>query len=207
VGAEVLIVAAVEGELEALRGFERDGSWDACAVGLGLVAATIGTVLRLSKGAPRTVILVGTCGAYEGSGLSLGDVVTARRIGLIEPGAAREQVEFPERLSTNLLADGPLVDSLARAGAEPADVATTLGITVDDGLASDVARTWATQVEHLEACGVAAACERAAVAFGAVFGVANVVGSRARREWRATHRVAEANAARVLGRWLGARPK
>jgi len=52
VGAEVLIVAAVEGELEALRGFERDGSWDACAVGLGLVAATIGTVLRLSKGAP-----------------------------------------------------------------------------------------------------------------------------------------------------------
>jgi nucleoside phosphorylase len=81
------------------------------------------------------------------------------------------------------------------------EVATTLGVTVDEEAAACVARTGA-EVEHLEAFSVASACEAARVAFVAVLGVSNVVGSSAREQWRAHHRAASCAAATEVVGWL-----
>jgi nucleoside phosphorylase len=202
---DVLVVAAFAGELDALGDAGQNGRWDARVVGIGLVAATAGTLWSLRERDLGAVVAVGTCGAYEGSGLGIGDVVAARAVRLVDPAAVRGLAEFPAALSTELTTDLRLLEEFARAGARPADVATTLAITVDDATAAEVGRVMRCHVEHLEAFGVAAACERAGVAFGAVLAVANVVGSRARSEWHTNHRVAEANAASVVRRWLSAR--
>jgi nucleoside phosphorylase len=205
VGLQVLVVAASAGELEGLGDAKPSGPWEASVVGIGLVAATVGTLWGLREREPRAVVLVGTCGAYAGSGLGIGDVVTARAVRLVEPAAVRAQAQFPPALSTASAADARLASELARAGTLPADVATTLAITVDDALAGEIARETGCGVEHLEAYGVAAACASAGVPFAAVLAVANVVGSRARSEWQANHAAADAKAARVVRRWLANR--
>ena len=115
-------------------------------------------------------------------------------------------VGIPASSSHGVLhADPLLVQAIERAGARPADVATTLAITVDDALAREAASVAGCEVEHLEAFGIAAACAQAGVPFGAVLAVANVVGGDARSEWRANHRAAEAAAAAVVRRWLDCR--
>ncbi|MGA2447353.1 MAG: hypothetical protein ABTD50_01615 [Polyangiaceae bacterium] len=204
-GAELLVIAAFAGELEGLVPARLERRWETCVAGVGLVQATVGALWSLRDCRPRAVVLVGTCGAYAGSGFGLGDVVTARAIRLVEPAAVRAQAQFPPALSTTFAADPGLASELTQAGALPADVATTLAITVDDALAGDIARDTECGVEHLEAYGVAAACARAGVAFAAVLAVANVVGSRARSEWQANHVTAEANAARIVRQWLATR--
>ncbi len=153
----------------------------------------------------EAIVAVGTCGAYPGSGLAIGDVVAARTVRLVDPSAVRGLSEFPQALATELHADPLLVQAIERAGARPADVATTLAITVDDALAREAASVAGCEVEHLEAFGIAAACAQAGVPFGAVLAVANVVGGDARSEWRANHRAAEAAAAAVVRRWLDCR--
>ena len=93
-----------------------------------------------------------------------------------------------------------------RAGARGVDVATTLAITVDDAAAARIASSASVHVEHLEAHGVAAACAARGIPFAAALGVANVVGARARDEWRAHHRSAASAAVDVVLRALADLP-
>jgi nucleoside phosphorylase len=202
---DVLVVAAFAAEISPLGNPDRGELWEACIVGIGLVAATAGTMWSVRERGPRAVVAVGTCGAYEGSGLGIGDVVAARTVRLVDPSAVRGLTEYPESLSTQLSTDPHLLEELTRVGAHPADVATTLAVTVDDSVADEVARSTQCQVEHLEAFGVAVACAQSGVPFGAVLAVSNIVGRSARGEWLANHRACEANAASVVRRWLAAR--
>jgi futalosine hydrolase len=171
-------------------------------VGIGLVEAAIGTGSRLRAGKPRAVVLIGTCGAYPETELSIGDVVVARSALLVEPGVVLGRAALPEAMIARVNALGPITGELAARGARVVDVATTLAITTDDTLARELATRG--EVEHLEAFAVASACAKETVQFAAVFGVANRVGSRGRSEWRTHHRAASGAAASHVRRWIEA---
>jgi nucleoside phosphorylase len=83
-----------------------------------------------------------------------------------------------------------------------ADVATTLAITTDDPLAGVLGRCTGAMVEHLEAYGVALACEARKIPFVAALGVANVVGSAGRAGWLAGHTRATQAVNALLAQWI-----
>jgi futalosine hydrolase len=173
----------------------------ASAVGIGLPHAAVGATVRIGEAKPGAVVLVGTCGAYAGAGLGVGDVVVARRVRLVDPAVVQGAAQFPDPMSLTCDTDPSLLAGLASAGASVADVATTMAVTVDDAVAQRLGASGA-QVEHLEAHGVATAAAQFGVPFAAVLGVANIVGSRAREEWRQHHRAAADAAVQRVVSWL-----
>jgi nucleoside phosphorylase len=172
--------------------------------------AAVGAAMQIAELKPRAVVAVGTCGAYAGGGtaaapgMGIGDVIVSRRVRLADAAALAGLTQFPEPMSVSMDAHPTLADALASAGAHRVDVATTLGITVDDATAARTAAATGAHVEHLEAFGIAAACAARGVPFCAVLGVANTVGARARAEWRAHHREAATAAVELVLRWLRA---
>jgi nucleoside phosphorylase len=209
---DVLVLAAFDPELSSLRevlgpglkGRVGTSRIEARAVGIGLVASAVGAARILRAPLPRAVVLIGTCGAYarvDRAAPAIGQAVVAAGVRLVDVGAVLGVTELPSVLATLRRSDAGLRAVLVSQGVSPVEVATTLGVTVDDEAAARVARTGA-EVEHLEAFSVASACEAAGVAFVAVFGVSNVVGSSAREQWRAHHRAASGAAATEVVRWL-----
>ena len=175
------------------------------AVGIGIAAAAVGAAMRLAEHRPRLAVLVGTCGAYQGAGLVIGQSVVGRRIRLVEPcslEALGGLSQLPDQMSLSADAFVGAADALEQAGALRADVATTLGVTVDDGAAAQIARATGAQVEHMEAYGVATACEVLDVPFATVLGVSNVVGSKGREHWRENHRQAARAATETVLHWM-----
>ena len=82
--------------------------------------------------------LLGTCGAYVGAGIALGEVVAARQRSPRRAGRRRRACPVSEPMSVLTERSASHVDALVRAGARPADVATTLAITVDDAAAARI---------------------------------------------------------------------
>ena len=151
----------------------------------GLPMAAAGCAMHLAELRPRAAIAIGTCGAYAGSGLEIGDVVVARRVRLVDPAALRDEAQFPDPMRRR--SSRPTrrsVDDASPRGARgrcPWIVATTLAITVNDGVAEQIeGRATGASAEHLEAYAIATACAARGIPFCAVLGVANLVGSRAR---------------------------
>jgi futalosine hydrolase len=207
---DVLIVAAFHPELAPLREALGDAMSaragalfvTARAVGIGLPTAAVGTAMHVAELRPRAVVLVGTCGAYMGSELAIGDVVVPRRVRLVDAAVASGSAQFPEPMSIVIDTHRVLTQALAATGSRVADVATTLAITVDDAVAERIARAAGASAEHLEAYGVATACAARGVPFAAALGVANAVGARARAEWRVHHRSSAQAAADTVLRCL-----
>jgi nucleoside phosphorylase len=205
-----LILAAFHPELAPLRALLGEGmsarvgalQVTARVVGIGLPMASVGAATALAEVTPRVAVMVGTCGAFAESGLSTSDVVVARRLRLGATGLAEGLAQFPDPMSIATSAEERVVEALCRAGGKGVDVVTTPAVTVDDAAAERLARWAGAQAEHLEAYGAAVACAARGIPFTAVLGVANVVGSRARDEWRANHRRAAAAAADLVMRWL-----
>ena len=205
-GCDLLLLAAFHPELAPLKAAlgegmrARLGGRDVAArvVGIGLPMAAAGAAMQLVEMQPGAVVLLGTCGTYAGSGIGLGEVIAARRVRLVDYSVVRGVAQFPDPMSVVTDAYPAALQALLRAGAREADVATTLAVTVDDGVAAHIARATAAHVEHLEAYGVAAACAARGIPFGAALGVANQVGAGAREEWRAHHRTAAAAAVDVV---------
>ena len=211
---DLLVVAAFPPELAALRARIGDAmrgsiagrTVAAEAVGIGIPGAAVGASARLQALAPRAVVMVGTCGVYAPSlaALPLLAVAVARRVRLIEPAVIEGRAAFPDPMSLACDASTGIARALVAAGGVDADVATTLAVTTDDALAARVARATSCAVEHLEAYAVARACATFGVPFAAALGVANVVGSRARDEWRTHHRAAGDAAVALVVAWLDA---
>lgn len=223
VGPDVLILAAFDPELAALRAALGDGravvagaAGDgvgglsvACrVVGIGLPAAAAGAATLLGEREVRAVVLVGTCGAYRSAHRAIGDVVVPQRLRLVDPASLEGETEFPPPMAVACEADPLLLEGLTAAGGPAASsprtlcVATTLAITVDDARAARIAERAGANLEHLETHGVALACAARGVPFAAVLAVANFVGSSGRAEWQAHHRSAEAAAGERVLRWL-----
>jgi nucleoside phosphorylase len=169
-------------------------------VGVGLVESAIGAAHAIATHRPEGVILVGTAGAFASAHLAIGEVVVSTRLVLSSAAVARDLGAMAPGMISSLDADASLYSSFAAAGVKRVTVATTLAITTDDALARDVATTSGAHVEHLEAFAVARACAKADVPFCAVLGIANVVGSRGRSEWRAHHKRASSAACEVVSR-------
>ncbi len=210
---DLLILAAFPPELAPLRATLGDGlrrpfgglDVAAKAVGIGLATAAAGTAARISAMKPRAVVLVGTCGVYAGAAaLVTGGVAIARRVVLADSAVARGAAAYPEPMSTEATSDRAIAEGLVAHGGTRVDVATTLAVTTDDATAAMLSRATACEAEHLEAYGVAAACAAEGVPFAAALGVANVVGGRAREEWKRNHRAASEAAIAVVLAWLGA---
>jgi nucleoside phosphorylase len=120
----------------------------------------------------------------------------------VEPAVLEGRAAFPEPMSARVDPHPAMTAALASAGGSLVDVATTLGVTTDEGLATLLAQRGA--VEHLEAFAVAMACAAKSVPFAAVLGVANVVGSQGRSQWKENHAFAGRAAAAFIARWIQA---
>ena len=206
----IAVVSAFEPELAPLRRVLIEGpsaeldpsAVVTYAVGIGLVAAAIGTTRLLEERLPSALVFIGTCGAYPGASLVIGDVVVSSRARLVDAAVLDGRAELPGPIARAFDADVSLVSSLAGGRVRAVDVATTLAVTVDDRAALDVEQKTGAAVEHLEAYAVAAACVARDVPFAAVLGVANRVGSRGRVEWRENHERASTACAEHMLAWL-----
>lgn len=210
---DLLVLAAFPPELAPLRATLGDslcrsfGGLEvvAKAVGIGLATSAAGAASRIAALKPRAVVLVGTCGVYaRATSLVVGGVAIGRRVVLGDLAVARGEAAYPEPMSTEATCDRALAEGLVAHGGRQVDVATTLAVTTNDGSAAAIAEGISCDAEHLEAYGVAAACAAEAVPFVAVLGVANVVGARARDEWKRNHRAASDAAIAVLVKWMEA---
>lgn len=156
-------------------------------MGVGALAAAAGMATGTAP-PPGAVILVGTCGAYPGSGLVIGDRVVVTRSRLVDPSVlAGTSVALGERV---LESDATLVARVAPIGTA-VTCATTLSLTTSRELGEAIARATGAAVEHLETHGVAVACAAAKLPFVAVLVVANHVGPNGRAEWSEHHRRVE----------------
>jgi futalosine hydrolase len=194
---KLLVVAAWEPELERFRALlPRDlaASVVVDAVGIGLVDATLGMTRCISRHSPSHVLLLGTGGAAPGSGLEVGDVVAGSSVRLGDASVVEGRAAMPFGGEPTRL-DAAMTAALASSGAREATIVNTLGITTDDALAKTLAALG--EVEHLEAYGVARACEAATVPCAIALAVANIVGARGREEWRANHVASSTRAAEI----------
>ncbi len=208
---DLVVLAAFPPELASFRNLFGDsmlggvGRWTvaARAVGIGLADAAVGTAKCLADLRPRAALLVGTVGAYPGSGLAIDEVVVARRVRLVDPSAIDGRSQFPDAMCVSIDADASMAQSFAQTTeASLVDVATTLAITVDGTLANRIRTATGARVEHLEAHAFAVASVRLGVPFAAVLGIANEVGERAREQWRTHHATAAARAGDAVVQWL-----
>jgi nucleoside phosphorylase len=95
-----------------------------------------------------------------------------------------------------------MVDALFSAGARPCAIANTLSVTTDDAVAAKLGVL--APVEHLEAYAVARTCKALGLPCAIVLGIANIVGSKGREQWRTHHVEASARAAEVAFKALPA---
>ena len=203
-----LVVAAWEPELAAFR--TRAGTMAAGDVvmetmGVGLVEAAIAMTRCVERHRPSAALLLGTCGAFA---LPIGTVVTASKVHLACGGITDGAAALPAPMPATASFDEELHAALVAAGAKSVQIANTLGITIDDALASRLAASGG--VEHLEAFAFARACAAAggtAIPCAVVLGVANVVGARGRAEWLANQDSASAKAADVAYKAMAAMTK
>jgi len=201
----LLVVAAWEPELERFRAVKNSGiELNIGAVGIGPVDAALGTARLIAKHAPKTVLLLGTAGATRQFSTALGAVIVATETRLVDGATVEGRAAMPYA-SEAIAMDAEWVERFASAGATKALVANTLGITTNDELADKLAA--AAQVEHLEAYGVARACEQANVRCAIVLGISNLVGSEGRAQWRANHLSASAAAGALAARALSLPPQ
>lgn len=198
---DLLVLGAFPPEIATLAGRLPAGVV-AATCGVGLVEAALGAARELRATGAKNVVFLGTCGAFEGAGLAVLDVVTLARTRLASAGAAEGLAALPEPMTREVVADAPLTAALA-PGAVAVTVASTLALTVDDEAARALAHTTGAAAEHLEAFAVGLAAEQAGARFAAVLGVANLVGSRGREQWRANHQEASRRAAEALLAGLG----
>jgi len=201
---KVLVVAAWEPELERFRALvaedealSRGLDLNTDAVGIGLVDAASGATRCIVQHRPDQVVLLGTCGAMPSSGLAIGDVVVGRSAVVADAAVVEGRAAMPYPNEAVAL-DASMLGELEAAGARPARIVNTLGVTTDDALATKLAELG--DVEHLEAYAVARACLATSVPCAVVLGIANVVGASGREQWRAHHLEASARAAEVAAR-------
>lgn len=183
----MLLLAAAREELGDLSGE---------VVGVGPVVAAARAASILARVRPEAVVLIGTGGSYAGDPV-IGTAIAAARVGL-SYGVAAMGLGYVPRPPSPVLCDEGLLRSL---DLPRHDVLTTGAITTDPTLAERIADGYT--VEHLEAFGVAFACQDAGVPFVAVLGISNLVGPEAHTQWLTWRDAAQAAARDAIRPLLG----
>lgn len=147
--------------------------------GVGPVLAALGAARAIGNCSPRQVLFLGTCGAYPGSGVEVGEIVAAGEMLLTGADIVEQRMRLPELAGGRLRADALVSGCAVR-------VACTLGITEHDP--SAVALAGVADVETMEVYGVACAAQQAGIPFSALLGVTNMVGEGGGRGWRENFR-------------------
>lgn len=192
---------------------EGEGLADA-VLGVGKTAAAMRTTRLLLAGRPAWLLLIGVCGAYEGSGLAVGSLCVVGEDVLADEGVALAGGAFLGLGELGLGAVGPFVADAARTRAIAAALAAPVvrGATVsscsgEDGLARALARRSGAQVETMEGAAVLQVCQELGVPAVQLRCVSNRTGERARAGWDLRGAVARLHAAvRALARahaWEG----
>lgn len=195
----LLVTAAWMPELqrfqELLTARDEGGTQDVSleAIGIGLADAAIGLTRCIMTRRPTHVLALGTAGAASRSGIAIGEVIVGQSVRLVDPAAVEGRAALP--YAAEAAFDPAMVDALFAAGARPSAIANTLGITTDDALGAKLGVL--APVEHLEAYAVARTCQALGVPCAIALGIANMVGSKGRDEWKANHVAASARAAEV----------
>ncbi len=178
-----LVVGAWEPELTRFRELARgsgllngSSAFVLEAIGIGLVDAAIGLTRCTERHRPDAVVFIGTCGSFKGH--AVGDVLLASSIGLVDHAITIAEAVKLSPLAIEL-EPAPLDEALALPRVS---VANTIGVTVNDDLATRLAKTY--DVEHLEAFAVARAAQLAKVPCSIVLGVANAVGKDGSADWK-----------------------
>lgn len=211
--ADILILAAHAPELVGLRAALGPGLAGTvsnirvvCAtVGVGLPAAAAGAMRHLRDARPRAVLLLGSCGLYpRRAPFQPLAALIPTGVRLLDGSVLNEKAAFPAPMQLLCEPDRPLCDGLAQSdpGALRGEVATTLGITTDDGLARTLGRKSGCAGENLEAFSVALACAARDLPFACVLIATNAVGSEGREQWRKYQRKAAERGAALLLDWI-----
>lgn len=201
-GEAPLICAAVDEELAAFRAIEFSTRLRAEAIGVGPVDAALGAAAALHPDTPWA-IFIGSCGAFPGSGLRIGEAVLVADSLLGSSDAATGRSYIPAAALRPSSSDPALVHDIATAtGLRPLRVVTTVAITSDEESARRLALRSEAQAEHLEAHAFLRAAERAGVPAACILGVSNEVGPQAHEQWKAHADEAAAAATAALLRYL-----
>lgn len=166
------------------------------SAGVGLVDAAAGTSRIVSgwERAPDSVLFLGTCGAYRGSSLKIGDIAVVTGACLGSGDTATGAMRFPGLLPSVISTNAAMADDLLLAaeregaGAVAVRAACTLGITENDELAATLASETGAGVENLEVFSVIRSVETTGVPVGALLGVTNIVGAGGGRDWAANYK-------------------
>ena len=210
--ADILIVAPVASDLEALSALLGRGLSGSCAglavvanaVGIGMPSASGRTGARIESLRPRVVVLVGTCAAYPGRGLVPGQVVVGDRIVLADAMVLQGRSSFPDPMAVSLETHRVITSALVGVGMRKVGIGSPISTTTDLAVASAFAMRLSCDVEYSEAFGVGLACAPTQVPFVAVLGVSHEIGPAARESWRVNHRNASHAALGLVMSWIQA---
>ncbi|MAE68957.1 MAG: hypothetical protein CME06_00650 [Gemmatimonadetes bacterium] len=185
----VLVIAATPSELRELG----SGPWSVLTLGVGLVEAAL-ALADAADSLPTQAWLIGTAGAYPGSGLEIGQVVMADSYRFASAAAVQGRAHLPDAQPT--VASPPAPAHTAPPDYPRVATLTTPSLTLAPRNAAFLGRL--AQVEHLELFAAARWAERAGIEFGALLGISNEVGPSGHEQWLRFHHQAEAAAARAL---------
>jgi purine-nucleoside phosphorylase len=189
---DALLLAAFPPELAGLDAAPPPG-WRVACTGLGALAAATTTARLLAERPASRVLLVGTCGAYDGR-LAVGDLISAAAAIAVSLDVLDGRAYRPEAEVTRWEPGWALPFPAQAVAVPPAITCTAEG-----------ARRLATvaAAEHLELTGVFAACHAAGVPVAGALAVANRVGPDAHAEWKANHARVSRALVDALGPVLG----
>lgn len=175
--------------------------------GVGPVNAAFALTRCLMASRPRAIIACGVGGAYAGSGLTIGDVVSAASETYADLGAASpdgfldmETLGFPVVDGSPPLFNRLPLDLFPTARRVPFVTCSTCTGTDDDARAI-VLRTGGA-VESMEGAAIVHVARLSGVPVGELRGISNVAGRRNRANWRVPE--AAAAARRALLEWIEA---
>jgi purine-nucleoside phosphorylase len=174
-----LLLAAFPPELAGLGAAPR--GWRAELTGAGAIAAAAAAARLLAEARPRRALFLGTCGAYGGAGLGVGDCIAVSEAVAVSVPEIRKRAYRPGIEATRWAATWDLPLQKRRLAAPPAITLDPEDAALLGGIAD---------AENLEAAGVLAACALAGVPAACALAVANLVGPGAHGEWAANHEAA-----------------
>jgi len=209
---QILVIAALDSELSLLkselkalpvgqvagqtylRGNIGDLTVLLSAVRVGVVSAAL-TLGGLIAGLPvGSVIMCGSAGAFDNSGLKIGDVAVASaeilaELGLCQgPGYGSGTALGLDGLDQEIALDREITEALVQAAADVAQARVVKSLTVV-GVSADVSQgrtradRFAAGMENMEGYAAAVAGIRWGIPVGEVRGISNQVGNRDKTTW------------------------